>query len=111
MDAETGAWLQAYTMVHHVVYEHTTLLFNRHLDQLLLGALYGTCKVCCLHICICTRRPLLMLPWLAARCRVARSTHAHTACLGAQQAATAAGLEARAPRLRAVRAGELPEQD
>ena len=32
-------------MVHHVVYEHTTLLFNRHLDQLLLGALYGACKV------------------------------------------------------------------
>ena len=31
-------------MVHHVVYEHTTLLFNRHLDQLLLGALYGACK-------------------------------------------------------------------
>ena len=38
--------MQVYTMVHHVVYEHTTLLFNRHLDQLLLGALYGACKAC-----------------------------------------------------------------
>ena len=45
MHLQTWTRVQAYTMVHHVVYEHTTLLFNRHLDQLLLGALYGTCKV------------------------------------------------------------------
>ena len=37
--------MQVYTMVHHVVYEHTALLFNRHLDQILLSSLYGVCKV------------------------------------------------------------------
>ena len=31
-------------MVNHVVYEHTALLFNRHLDQILLSSLYGICK-------------------------------------------------------------------
>ena len=36
---------QAYTMVQHIVYEHTSLLYNRHLDQILLSALYGVCKV------------------------------------------------------------------
>lgn len=33
-------------MVQHVVYQQTHLLFNRHLDQILLSALYGICKVC-----------------------------------------------------------------
>lgn len=36
---------QVYTMVQHVLYEHTHLLYNRHLDQVLLSALYGVCKV------------------------------------------------------------------
>lgn len=31
--------------MHHVVYQQTHLLFNRHLDQILLSALYGVCKV------------------------------------------------------------------
>lgn len=37
--------MQAYTMVQHVVYEQTHLLYNRHIDQILLSALYGVCKV------------------------------------------------------------------
>ncbi|KAK9815768.1 hypothetical protein WJX72_009183 [[Myrmecia] bisecta] len=36
---------QVYTIVEHVVYEHTSLLYNRHLDQVLLCAMYGVCKV------------------------------------------------------------------
>ncbi|KAK9811088.1 hypothetical protein WJX73_001682 [Symbiochloris irregularis] len=36
---------QVYTMVHYVIYNHLELMFNRHLDQLLLSALYGVCKV------------------------------------------------------------------
>ncbi|KAK9863068.1 hypothetical protein WJX84_009434 [Apatococcus fuscideae] len=36
---------QAYTVMHHVVYQQTHLLYNRHLDQILLSALYGVCKV------------------------------------------------------------------
>ena len=32
-------------MVQHVVYQQTHLLYNRHLDQILLSALYGICKV------------------------------------------------------------------
>lgn len=31
--------------MHHVVYQQTHLLYNRHLDQILLSALYGVCKV------------------------------------------------------------------
>ena len=36
---------QAYTLVEHTLYEHTALLYNRHLDQILLCAVYGVCKV------------------------------------------------------------------
>jgi hypothetical protein len=36
---------QVYTMVTHAVLEHTHLLYGRHLDQLLLSALYGVAKV------------------------------------------------------------------
>ncbi len=36
---------QVYETVEHAVYAHTSLLYNRHLDQLLLSALYGFCKV------------------------------------------------------------------
>lgn len=32
-------------MVSHVVSEHTNLLYGRHLDQVILCALYGVCKV------------------------------------------------------------------
>jgi hypothetical protein len=32
-------------MVSHVVLERTALLYGRHLDQALLCALYGVCKV------------------------------------------------------------------
>jgi retinoblastoma-like protein 1 len=35
----------AYDLVSRVVYEHTKLLYNRHLDQILLCAVYGVCKV------------------------------------------------------------------
>ena len=41
----TALVLQAYTVMHHVVYQQTHLLYNRHLDQILLSALYGVCKV------------------------------------------------------------------
>lgn len=32
-------------MVSHVVTDHTGLLYGRHLDQVILCALYGVCKV------------------------------------------------------------------
>lgn len=28
-----------------VIFDHTHLLFNRHLDQIILSAIYGVCKV------------------------------------------------------------------
>jgi len=34
-----------YALVEHVVYEKTSLLYNRHLDQVILAAVYGVCKV------------------------------------------------------------------
>ena len=37
--------LQVYHMMQAVIFEHTALLYNRHLDQLLLSAIYGICKV------------------------------------------------------------------
>ena len=40
-----GLSVQAFTVMHHVVYQQTHLLYNRHLDQILLSALYGVCKV------------------------------------------------------------------
>ena len=36
---------QVYTVVEHLVYGSTSLLYGRHLDQLLLAATYGVCKV------------------------------------------------------------------
>lgn len=36
---------QVYATMRHVVYERTALLYNRHLDHLLLCAVYGVCKV------------------------------------------------------------------
>jgi hypothetical protein len=46
--------LQVYHTVEQAVYSHTHLLYNRHLDQLLLCALYGYCKVC-VCVCVCAR--------------------------------------------------------
>ncbi len=34
-----------YETVEYAVYMNTNLLYNRHLDQVLLSALYGYCKV------------------------------------------------------------------
>jgi retinoblastoma-like protein 1 len=34
----------SYTLIEHVVYEQTNLLYNRHLDQIILSAVYGVCK-------------------------------------------------------------------
>ena len=36
---------QAYSLVEHALYDNTSLLYNRHLDQIILCAVYGTCKV------------------------------------------------------------------
>lgn len=36
---------QVFTVVEQVVYCHTWLLYGRHLDQILLSALYAVCKV------------------------------------------------------------------
>ena len=36
---------QVYWVVAHVVQEATHLLFNRHLDQIVLASIYGVCKV------------------------------------------------------------------
>ena len=35
----------AYAIVEHVVYEHTSLAYNRHVDQIVLASVYGACKV------------------------------------------------------------------
>ena len=35
----------AYDLTSVVLYDHTSLLYNRHLDQILLCAVYGVCKV------------------------------------------------------------------
>jgi retinoblastoma-like protein 1 len=32
-------------VVSHALYQHTSLFYGRHLDQILLAALYGYCKV------------------------------------------------------------------
>lgn len=45
MAPESCLFGQVYTMVSHVVSEHTCLLYGRHLDQIILCALYGVCKV------------------------------------------------------------------
>ena len=37
--------MQTFTVVEQLVYCHTRLLYGRHLDQTLLAALYGVCKV------------------------------------------------------------------
>ena len=34
----------AYALVEHVVYEHTSLAYNRHVDQIILASVYGACK-------------------------------------------------------------------
>ncbi|KAL3130799.1 hypothetical protein ABBQ38_000136 [Trebouxia sp. C0009 RCD-2024] len=36
---------QVYHLVQHVIFQHTFLLYNRHLDQIMLSAIYGVCKV------------------------------------------------------------------
>lgn len=36
---------QVNEVVAHTVYKHTHMLYNRHLDQVLLCAVYGVCKV------------------------------------------------------------------
>ena len=36
---------QVYTMVAHVITEQTSMMYGRHLDQVILCALYGVCKV------------------------------------------------------------------
>ena len=36
---------QVYTMVAHVITEQTNMMYGRHLDQVILCALYGVCKV------------------------------------------------------------------
>jgi retinoblastoma-like protein 1 len=33
-----------YSLIEHVVYEQTNLVYNRHLDQIILAAVYGVCK-------------------------------------------------------------------
>ena len=37
--------LQVYHLMQHVIFHQTFLLYNRHLDQVLLSAIYGVCKV------------------------------------------------------------------
>ena len=36
---------QAYTLLEHAAYDCTSLLYSRHLDQIILCAVYGVCKV------------------------------------------------------------------
>lgn len=36
---------QVYHLMQHIVFKQTSLLYNRHLDQVLLSAVYGVCKV------------------------------------------------------------------
>ena len=39
------AFVQVYHLMQHVIFQHTFLLYNRHLDQVMLSAIYGVCKV------------------------------------------------------------------
>ncbi len=43
--AITWTCLQVYHLMQHIVFKQTSLLYNRHLDQVLLSAVYGVCKV------------------------------------------------------------------
>eukprot|EP00249_Psilotum_nudum_P024606 c29235_g1_i5 orf=213-3407(+) len=36
---------EIYRMVQHIVQQETSLLFNRHIDQIILCSIYGVCKV------------------------------------------------------------------
>lgn len=38
-------YVQVYHLMQHIVFKQTCLLYNRHLDQVLLSAVYGVCKV------------------------------------------------------------------
>ena len=40
-----GLCKKIWNLVEHILYDHTSLMFNRHLDQILLCAVYGVCKV------------------------------------------------------------------
>ncbi len=37
--------MQIYETIEHALYHQTHLFYNRHIDQILLSALYGYCKV------------------------------------------------------------------
>ncbi len=37
--------VQVYHLMQHILFKQTSLLYNRHLDQVLLSAVYGVCKV------------------------------------------------------------------
>ncbi len=43
--AITWTCVQVYHLMQHIVFKQTSLLYNRHLDQVLLSAVYGVCKV------------------------------------------------------------------
>ena len=43
--AITWTGVQVYHLMQHIVFKQTSLLYNRHLDQVLLSAVYGVCKV------------------------------------------------------------------
>ncbi|CEG00420.1 Retinoblastoma-associated protein, A-box [Ostreococcus tauri] len=34
-----------YALIEHVIYEQTNLVYNRHVDQIILASVYGVCKV------------------------------------------------------------------
>jgi len=40
-----GLWFEVYKTLKYALYEQTSLFYNRHLDQLVMSALYGVCKV------------------------------------------------------------------
>lgn len=60
---------KVFETVEHAVYFHTNLFYNRHLDQIILSALYGFCKVrrlCSFHHGMVSAADVCQL-WCAAR--------------------------------------------
>ena len=51
---------QVYTLVEQLLLHQTSLLYGRHLDQVLLAAVYGVCKVNSLKQVRLSMRPLLV---------------------------------------------------
>jgi retinoblastoma-like protein 1 len=44
LNLSTDVTRDIYALIEHVVYEQTNLVYNRHVDQIILASVYGVCK-------------------------------------------------------------------